>query len=239
VIAANMLVFARCLGFVFRAPGISNTVVPPMLRAGFALVLAVALSPAIPPGSGLRDGGSLLVAIVLELLIGAAIGYAASVLYDGAGAGGKMLDDYIGIQALNPSVTDASGEGFGRLWGMGFLAAFFLFDGYQLLIGVFSDGFARIPPGSEMHIQHLGEFAMSLPTLVMRSALLIAGPAIMLGFVVQLALGSISRVIPRFMNFTLIFPMVFGAVLVVTIVTFPFIVPTAVKPWLYLPFYEH
>lgn len=93
-----LLVFARCAGFAARAPGFSHPSVPHALRAGIALLLTVAIAP------GLRDvqfdGIKLLIALVVEFLLGSAIGMGASLLYDGAYAGGRMLDDYVGVKAL-------------------------------------------------------------------------------------------------------------------------------------------
>jgi flagellar biosynthesis protein FliR len=42
---AALLVFARCVGFVFRAPGFSHPGVPPPVRAGLALAMTGALAP--------------------------------------------------------------------------------------------------------------------------------------------------------------------------------------------------
>jgi flagellar biosynthetic protein FliR len=237
MIEANLLVFARCLGFIVRAPGFSDQSVPVPVRVGLALVLAIGLSPAIPAGAG-EHGVGLVPALALECLLGGLIGFAANALYEGAAAGGKMLDDYVGIQVVNPLVNDTAGEGFGKLWGMGFLALFFIANGYQYLITVLAESLTKVPPGMVVEIHHLAQFATVFPLVVVKAALLVAAPALMVGFVMQFALGSVSRVIPRFANFTLAFPVVFGAVLIVTIVTFPYIVPTAMKPWLYTPFLE-
>ncbi len=88
----QLLVLARCAGFVFRAPGFSHPDVPPPVRAGFAFALSLALDDAYAARTHVAAGG-LAFAIVAELLVGAAIGVAASMLYDGAFAGGRALDD--------------------------------------------------------------------------------------------------------------------------------------------------
>jgi flagellar biosynthesis protein FliR len=91
---AFLLTFARCAGFVFRAPGFSHPCVPPPLRAGFAYVLALPLAHGLPDRLRLPPGG-LLAGILCETLVGAAIGIAASMLYDGAYAGGRLVDDFV------------------------------------------------------------------------------------------------------------------------------------------------
>lgn len=233
--ATSLLVFARCAGFVFRAPGFSHPSVPAPVRAGLAVVLAIGLAPGVR-APHLVEGAAFVFALAVELAIGAAIGIGASVLYDGAYAGGRALDDYVGIRGSVPSAAVAPSSGFGRLWSLTFLAAFFLLDGYRFVIAVFADGFTRVPPGSlPAHAAWYG-FALVLPMLILKAALLIAGPAIALIFVMQSALGALSRVIPRFQSFTLSFPIIFGAALVVTAIMVPVLFPLAGEPWLQLPF---
>lgn len=228
------LVFARCAGFVFRAPGFSHPAVPPIVRAGLALVLAIGLAPAMR-GPHPLAAGSLVLAIALEVAIGALLGLAASVLYDGVAAGARALDDYVGIQDSVRTAGDSAGEAFSRLWTITFVAAFFVFGGYQLLIVVFASGLQTLPPGALLEPGRLSDLAMSLPTLAIRAALIVAGPGILLGFLAQLALGSVARVIPRFANFTLTFPIVFGIVLLATLATLPFATGLAGRPWLHVP----
>jgi flagellar biosynthetic protein FliR len=229
------LVFARCAGFVFRAPGFSHPAVPPMVRAGLALVLAIGLSPALHDPATL-PAGSFVFALALEVALGAMVGMAASILYDGVSAGARALDDYVGIQdTLRNATNPAGGEAFSRLWTITFIAAFFVLGGYRLLIVAFAHGLELLPPGSLLRPGHLFDFAQSLPSLSIRAALIVAGPGILLGLLAQLALGSVARVIPRFSNFTLTFPIVFGVVLMATLATLPFAADLAGRPWLHVP----
>ncbi len=227
------LAFARCAGFVFRAPGFSHPSVPVVARAGIAFALALGLVPSLERAPQLRT--PLIAAFFCELLLGAAIGFGASVLYEGAAAGGRVLDDYVGIQVANPTAQAGAGQAFAQLWGLGFVAAFFVLDGYQLVLLALADSVRTIPPGSAFSAPGLKEFAVSIPILIVRAATLVAGPALALALVANIALGAISRIIPRFNNFTLTFPVVFTAVLLATLVTLPTVLDRAGHPWLYLP----
>lgn len=230
----ELLVFARCAGFVFRAPGFSHPSVPPMLRAGLALVLAIALAPAV---HGLRapDGVLFAFAAASEAGIGAAIGFAASLLYDGAYAGGRALDDYAGIRGSVPNAQIFAPSGFGRVWSMLFTAGFFLLGGYRLLIDALAQSFERLPPGSVPSTQSLYAYAVTLPGTIVEAALLVAGPAIALVFAAQFTLGALTRVIPRFAAFTLSFPIVFALALIATIVAIPALFAVSAVPWLRVP----
>ena len=75
-------------------------------RAAFAFVLSLALVPTLQHAR--VSAGAFAFAVVSEAALGAAIGTAASLLYDGAYAGGRALDDYVGIRGSIPSANVAA-----------------------------------------------------------------------------------------------------------------------------------
>lgn len=227
----QLLVFARCTGFVFRAPGFSNPDVPPPVRAVFSFVLALALAHAYAGGARVSHTGFAL-AVASEALVGAAIGTAASMLYDGAFAGGRALDDYVGIRASVPNANVAAGAGFGRLWSLAFATAFFTLGGYRFALSAFGDAFATLPPGALVASASLETFAVRLPQTLVRASIFVAGPALVPALVTQCALAVIARVVPRFSTFTLAFPAVFGCVVLATIASLAIVLPAAARPWM-------
>ncbi|HEY6450609.1 MAG TPA: flagellar biosynthetic protein FliR, partial [Candidatus Cybelea sp.] len=80
----GLLAFARCAGFVFRAPGFSHPSVPSPLRAGLAVALSIAMAPNATRAPHNVDVVMLVIAILGEFLLGSAIGMAASLIYDAA-----------------------------------------------------------------------------------------------------------------------------------------------------------
>jgi len=227
----QLLVLARCAGFVFRAPGFSNPAVPPPVRAGFAFGLSLALAPPYASTADVAPSAFVL-ALAAEALLGAAIGIAASMLYDGAFAGGRALDDYVGIRASVPSANVAAGAGFGRLWSLAFATAFFVIGGDRVALQAFGDAFVALPPGTLVRAANLETFAVTLPSTLLRAALFVAGPAIAIALVAQFALAVVARVVPRFSTFTLAFPVVFGCVLLATMAALPVVLRAAGTPWL-------
>ncbi len=223
--------FARCAGFAFRAPGFSHPAVPPPLRAGFAYVVSLAYARSFAAAVRTPAEGFVF-ALAGEALVGAAIGVAASMLYDGAYAGGRALDDYVGIRASVPSADVAAGAGFGRLWSLAFAAAFFALGGDRVALVAFGDSFVRLPPGALLGAGTLQTFAVTLPATLVRAAVFVAGPALALVFVAQVALGIVARLVPRFSTFTLAFPIVFACAVLATLAALPATLGAAGRPWM-------
>lgn len=228
------LVFARCAGFVSHAPGFAHPQVPRVVRAALAFVLAFGLAPALAPVATL-SAGAFVAALVSEAVVGVAIGIGTSVLYDGLAAGANAVDDYVGVRAQNPGIVSVAGAGLGPAWALLAVAAFFVFGGYQLLLWVFADSFHSLPPASIVRPHAWLELATAVPIAVLRAALLIAGPAIVLGLVAHVMLGAIGRIVPRFSTLQLSWPLAFGLATGTTLVAIPLVAPLAGHPWLVLP----
>ena len=231
---AGLLALARCAGFVFRAPGFSHPSVPAPLRGGFALILAVLIAPTLS-GAPRLNGGGFVAAFLVEFLLGSAIGMSASVVYDAAYAGGRIVDDYVGVKAIAPSVVLVAPSGFGRVWSLAFTGAFFLTGAYRLILLGFAQSFVRIPLQSPLHAGAWASFAAGFAANFLAVAVQVAAPALGFAFIVQIALGALSRVIPRFGTFTLKFPMAFDAALIATEIVVPLAADHAPAPMLGIP----
>ncbi|MDB5028203.1 MAG: type secretion protein [Candidatus Eremiobacteraeota bacterium] len=229
-----LLVFARAAGLAARAPGFAHPSVPPVVRAGFALALALAVAPSVAP-AGRLDLVAISFAVAGDFAVGAAIGFGASLLYDGAYYAGRTLDDYLGVRGSVPGANVASAQAFGRLWSSAFLAAFVLLDGWVPVVGAFAGSFSHLSAGAFAGSDTWMRYALALPATILRAAFAVAAPAIAVAAALQLALAAVARVVPRFSSFTLSFPVVFAAALLVTLATVPLVAPLGARPWLVLP----
>ncbi|MBV8154415.1 MAG: flagellar biosynthetic protein FliR [Candidatus Eremiobacteraeota bacterium] len=217
--ASGTLAFARCAGFAFRAPGFSHPSVPPPVRAGLALFLTLAIGPAAASARAAPDGLAFVIAIVSEFLLGMLLGMAASAAYDGAYAGGRAIDDYVGVKAMAPSAQLVAPSGFGRVWSIAFTGGFFLLGVYRPTVAAFAASFARLPVGTPFDAHAWLPYVERVVTTVAVVGAGVAAPAIALAFVVHVALGALSRAVPRFGNVTLAFPLAVAAALIATVLS--------------------
>ena len=146
---------ARVSSFARRGSRIRASRRP--LRAGFALVLAIAIAPAVrmrcaagstAPRSSSRSSWSFSAA--------ARSAWRASLVYDGAYAGGRVVDDYVGVKAIAPSLQLVAPSGFGRVWSLAFTGGFFLSGAYRIALLGFAQSFERIPPGAASECRRVG-----------------------------------------------------------------------------------
>lgn len=231
----GLLVLARCAGFVFRAPGFSHPSVPVPLRGGLAVVLTALLAPAIHAKPAALDGAAFVAALLVEFALGSAIGLAASLIYDAAYAGGRIVDDYVGVKAIAPSLSLVAPSGFGRVWSLAFTGAFFLTGAYRLTLLGLAQSFARLPLAAPIDPAPWAGFAENFAAGFVGVALQVAAPAIGFAFVIQVALGALSRVVPRFGSFTLAFPLAFAAALIATVLVVPLAAQRAPQPVIAVP----
>jgi flagellar biosynthetic protein FliR len=200
------------------------------------VLLTAAIAPAaVASRASHYDGAAFVLAAVSEFSIGAAFGMAASLVYDAAYAGGRAVDDYVGVKALAPGLQLVAPSGFGRVWSLAFTGAFFLSGAYRPTLLGFAASFARLPPGSMPHAAGWAAFAAAFAATIVLVALQIAGPSIALALVVQIALGALSRAVPRFGSFTLAFPLAFAAALVGAVLAVPLVAGRELEPVLALP----
>jgi flagellar biosynthetic protein FliR len=230
----SLLVFARAAGLMLRAPGFSHPSVPPLVRAAFALALAFVVAP--PATVAPLGAATFVFAAAGELLLGAAMGTGAALLYDAAYYAGRLVDDYVGVRGSVPNANVTSAQAFGRLWSSVFLAGFFLLDGYVPVVRAFAASFTVVAPGAFVAPGDWLRFGLALPRTIVTCALTIAAPVIGTAFAVQVAFAAVARVVPRLANFALAFPVVFAAAIVVTLVAIPLLAPWSARPVLVLPF---
>ena len=141
-----------------------------------------------------------------------------------------MLDDYVGVKAIAPSVDLVAPSGYGRIWSIVFTGGYFLLAAYRPAILAFAYSFERIAPGAPCDPHAIAAFAVTCASTIVLTALAVAAPAIALALVTQIALGALSRTIPRFATFGLSFPLVFAAVLLVTALSAPLLIARAGNP---------
>jgi len=223
-----IMLASRALGFFSKIPGTAHPSTPKMLRIILSLAFASGAStmPQIRVQRCPQDL-SLILACISEYALGYMIGATVAILCDGAYAGGRLIDDYLGIRSTIPTATVASGAEFGRLWSLAMLVGFMMCGGIERAIVLFVHTLSFFPLTVSLDSKEFVHFAIYLVRGIVVSGLLVVGPAITLAFLVQIGLAVLSRLLPRLSTFMLSFPIVYSLALVVTIADISKCIPFA------------
>ena len=207
-IEAVMLAGVRMVAFIVIAPPFSSNAFPLRIKGMLALGLALAVAPVVTADYVSPDTGGFIASLVLELVVGAVLGFIVMVVFSAIQSAGNLIDLFGGFtlaQGYDPQLQ-INGAQFTRLFQMTALALLFASGGYQLIIGGLARTFSAIPIGGGIDLAAPLAALTSATGQMLLSALQIAGPLIVVLFLADAGLGLITRVAPALNAFALGFP---------------------------------
>ena len=223
-IMAGALVFARLIGFFRFCPIFNRKDFPALVKVPFALIVAISMVPLLSPEKVMAECDSFLLSIVLNVAVGAMIGYMAQLITIAIDCGAEMINMQMGLSsatALDPT-TSAQVSILTKIISlMGILifinlgGVYWLFKALLRSFEVFPMYASHVPLAQLVKMDLL--IKMSSNTLYM--GLQIASPILLATLGQDIILGVISRTAPQVNVFQLsfLFKPVFGAAIMVWI----------------------
>jgi len=200
LIEGLMLGFIRTGTAIALLPVFGYTAVPTQIKAGLALVLAVALAPsgaqhiaAMPPGVI-----PIAAAAVSEIMVGLVFGLVGLLLLASAQFMGSIIDIQIGYGFA--SIADPQ---FGQISILGkieytfALIVFIVFDVHHKLIEALGYSFRVIPLGGAVFPAQISMSYLRLSAEILVIGVKLGAPVIAMLFMIQIGLGFMARVMPR------------------------------------------
>lgn len=197
---------ARVIGAFLLIPLFTQEVVPPLVRNAVFMSLA-ALAMALQGPALLNaqmpwgDSWGLLLRFGREIFLGVALGFFWAVMLWAFEAAGQIIDTKVGatlaqiVDPLGGHQTSLSGALLSRLAGWVFMSG----GGFMLMVGSLLDSYT-LWPMSTRTLTLLPKSQLLFETAfgqLMALALLIAAPALLLSWVMDLALGLVNRFAPQ------------------------------------------
>ncbi|MCU1443685.1 MAG: flagellar biosynthetic protein FliR [Cryobacterium sp.] len=208
-IEAAMLAAVRMTAFIVIAPPFSYNAIPLRIKGMLAIGLALAVAPRVTPGYVSPDTAGFITALVLEILVGAVLGFLVMVVFSAIQSAGNLIDMFGGFsmaQAFDPQ-SMLNGAQFTRLFHMTALALLFASGGYQLVIGGLTRSFTALPLGGGIDLASPAEAMIGAVTQMFLASVQIAGPLLVVLFLADAGLGLLTRVAPALNAFALGFPL--------------------------------
>jgi flagellar biosynthetic protein FliR len=205
------------------APVFGEAVLPVRARLLLALVLAVAVQPALPPAPEVDPVSLHGVLLVFEqVLVGAMIGLAFHLVLSALTVFGTLASTQLGLSMamLNDPVGGTSSDAVSALVYVVFVLLFFALDGHLLVTHVAARSFHVWPVGAvSLHGLALQGLALGVGW-IFAAALMLALPLVFAAMAVQFGAGLLNRVAPTLNLFVLGFSVtiVFGLLLLLLLV---------------------
>ena len=208
-----VLVATRIGGLTFYAPVIGSSAIPAHVKALLALVLGAAIYPMLAarhefPGGTELNLWLLAPLMVMEVLIGALIGFLASLPLSALQVGGVVISQQMGLsfgQIYNPQTGEDSDIVSQLLYFMA-VAIFITCGGLDATLLALLHTFDRIPMGGVIEIGDIVPVITGLMISALELALRIAAPLLCIVFLETVALGFLSRSVPQLNVLSLGFP---------------------------------
>ena len=208
-IEAFLLASVRMVAFLVIAPPFSYNAFPARVKAMIGLGLALAVSPQVSQGYSALGTSEFFMALVMELLVGALLGFMVMVIFSAVQSAGNLIDTFGGFQlaqAFDPQ-SMVNGAQFTRIFQVTALALLFASDGYQLIIGGLLRSFTALPLTGGVDLAEPVSALVTSVTQMFLASVQIAGPLLVVLFLADAGLGLLTRVAPALNAFALGFPL--------------------------------
>jgi flagellar biosynthetic protein FliR len=200
-----VILIARCGGACMLLPGIGETQLPTMVRAGIAVALTLLLLPVLaptlppPPASPWR----LFAMVGAEVLTGLWLGWLARLAMLALPIAGQIIAGLTGLSnVLEPdprlgSQNSALGQAFGLAAPVLILAGGL----HALPIAALAGSYRLIPAGALLPAADTTQAVVGAVSQSFALALRLAAPFVLAGIVWHVALGLLARLVPQLQVF--------------------------------------
>ncbi len=210
-----MLLLARTGAFFVAAPVFSAPAAPAMVRAGLILVMTVFFGFVTPPTAPYAVGMPYAAAglmLVIELLLGLAIGLAARLVYLGVQVGGRAAAVTMGLAeaGIFDPTSGERGQSIALYLEMVFIVLFLAAGGHHLLIAALESSYRIFPAGEAPDPGRLLGGIVDAGSTMLLFGLKLAAPVLAAFLLLSVVLGVLARVLPEMNILLMSFPLRVG-----------------------------
>ncbi|MGY6550553.1 MAG: flagellar biosynthetic protein FliR [Erythrobacter sp.] len=216
----------RCAAALLAAPVVGGMTVPVQLRVGLSVVIAVFIATWLPPEVPEMMSFAAILAIVQEVLIGAAMGFLLQLAFAIPLIAAEQISGTMGL-AIATSIDPSSGAQSGALgtfFTITLTLLFYAIGGHLLWFQLLVESHRLLPAGSFALGADNARNIVLFMGYGLATAAAIALPVVLVLLLVQVVTGIISRSAPALNLFALGLPAGVLAGIAALIIVMPVIV---------------
>lgn len=231
LILSAFLVFVRVAALIMTGPFFSSQAFPRQIKLYFAIVTTVLLFSVIPSDSAYvsaSQGGVFLVtAILIELLVGMALGLVGQLVFAGLEMAGMLVSLNTGLSfaSMVDTMTQKQSAILSNLFTLIAVLVFLSIDGDKVYLSALAKSFDVIPV-NQAEIQMAGPYMLEIATYLFIIGVQITSPFIIVIFLLDLSLAIFARIMPQANIMFIALPIKVGVGLSLLMLAIPYF-PTA------------
>ncbi len=197
-----LLLMVRFSGLFLAAPLFSNRRIPSQVKVALVLVLALLLLPVAVsnvPALNIRGVWDLIPLVFNELVLGLAMGLAASLVFMAVQVAGGIIDWEMGFAIVNV-LDPAYGTPMPLVGSFLYLLSLLIFlelDGHHLVLGGLARSIEAVPPGQLVLDGGLYDILFRAFARMFLAGVEISAPVLGALFVTSVVLGILARTVPQ------------------------------------------
>ncbi|MFC1891134.1 flagellar biosynthetic protein FliR [Thermodesulfobacteriota bacterium] len=181
-------------------PIIGGRGIPPMWKAGVSFILAIVLTPMVPPIENIPETiPEIILGLLSELILGFILAFSARLLITSVQMAGQYMSFQMGFamaRAMDPQ-TGTSSTILTQFLHMLTILIFFSINGHHIFIKALANSFQIIPPNGVYFNPTIIDVFISLSGYMFLMGLKIAAPIMVALFLSNLSLGIVARTVPQ------------------------------------------
>lgn len=196
------LIFVRVSSLIMTAPYFNSAAFPRRVKLFMALVITFILSFVIPQESVTEplqpELPFIITAVVLELLVGVAMGLVGQLIFAGIQMAGRLISLKITLSfaEMVDTMTQQKTDVVGNLFSMLAVLIFLSMDGDKIFINGLAKSFELIPL-NQADLKQAGPFMLEVANYLFVIAVQIAAPFLVVLFILDLSLAIFARIMPQ------------------------------------------
>lgn len=222
-----LLIVARIAGIFVEAPVFNSRTIPMAIKTALIIWLSILIWFVVPTTPLMPSSTMHFVSLLIgQFLIGVIIGFIINIIFLAFQAAGEIIDMQMGLsvaQALDP-VFGAVISIIGRLTFNVALIIFLVVNGHHMILSALHQSFTIVPVGALPNLLNpsITGQVIDLGRMLWLTAFQLAGPAILMIFLLDFSFGIVSRVAPQVNVFMLGFQIKPSLGLIAILFTLPF-----------------